>query len=135
MKCSNFYRMSPTMGGHLFWYPFCYPNIEHCIECDFEFVLPFINISRICQRTWHANFKIDGENGIHDFLVRFVFVITLTLSSMYTNEMNDRNIRNIIYIYIYIGIIITESCRFLFLFKGTDYIRTATFHHSLCCNI
>ena len=89
MKCSNFYCMSPTMGGHLFWYPFCYPKIEHCIECDFEFVLPFIHISRICHRTWHANLKIDGKNYVYDFLVRFVFVITLTLSSIYTNEMND----------------------------------------------
>ena len=75
MKCSNFYRMSPTMGGHLFWYPFCYPKIEQCIECDFESVLPFIHISRICHRTWHANLKIDGKNDIFDLLVRFVFVI------------------------------------------------------------
>ena len=133
MKCSNFYRMSPTMGGHLFWYPFCYPKIEHCIECDFEFVLPFIHISRICHRTWHANLKIDDKDDIYDFLVRFVFVIALTLSSIYTNEMNDRNISYDVQIYIVITI--TESCLFLFLYKGTDYIRTATFHHSLCCNI
>ena len=140
MKCSNFYRMSPTMGGHLFWYPFCYPNIEHCIECDFEFVLPFIHISRICHRTWHANLKIDGKNDIFDLLVRFVFVIMLTLSSIYTNEMNEKNIiisllLNFTANVIYIDIIITYSCRFLFLYEGTDYIRTATFHHSLCCNI